>query len=52
MCLCVCEHVCVCVHVHVYVFRLCIKKLNDRAAAEAKANAVIDEDYKKLGPMT
>ncbi|GAA6103793.1 solute carrier family 13 member 3 [Tachysurus ichikawai] len=32
--------------------RLCIKKLNDRAAAEAKANAVIDEDYKKLGPMT
>ncbi|XP_027022391.1 solute carrier family 13 member 3 [Tachysurus fulvidraco] len=32
--------------------RLCIKKLNGRAAAEAKANAVIDEDYKKLGPMT
>ncbi|KAB5567313.1 hypothetical protein PHYPO_G00231340 [Pangasianodon hypophthalmus] len=32
--------------------RLCINKHNDRAAAEAKANAVIDEDYKKLGPMT
>ncbi|KAF4072423.1 hypothetical protein AMELA_G00262970 [Ameiurus melas] len=32
--------------------RLCINKRNDRAAAEAKANAVIDEDYKKLGPMT
>ncbi|KAK3540335.1 hypothetical protein QTP70_029579, partial [Hemibagrus guttatus] len=32
--------------------RLCKKKLNGRAAAEAKANAVIDEDYKKLGPMT
>ncbi|TSN76513.1 Solute carrier family 13 member 3 [Bagarius yarrelli] len=32
--------------------RSCIKKLNDRAAAEAKANAVIDEDYRKLGPMT
>ncbi|KAF5889187.1 solute carrier family 13 member 3, partial [Clarias magur] len=32
--------------------RLCKNKLDDRAAAEAKANAVIDEDYKKLGPMT
>ncbi|KAI5610303.1 solute carrier family 13 member 3, partial [Silurus asotus] len=31
--------------------RLCLNKRNDRAAAEAKANAVIDEDYKKLGPM-
>ncbi|KAF7695464.1 hypothetical protein HF521_007187 [Silurus meridionalis] len=32
--------------------RLCLNKRNDRAAAEAKANAVIDEDYKKLGPMS
>ncbi|XP_060788189.1 solute carrier family 13 member 3 isoform X2 [Neoarius graeffei] len=32
--------------------RLCIKKHNYHAAAEAKANAVIDEDYRKLGPMS
>ncbi|XP_066499792.1 solute carrier family 13 member 3 isoform X2 [Hoplias malabaricus] len=31
--------------------RLCINKQDDRAAAEAKARAVIDEDYKKLGPI-
>uniref|UniRef100_A0A3B4CNH2 Solute carrier family 13 member 3 n=1 Tax=Pygocentrus nattereri TaxID=42514 RepID=A0A3B4CNH2_PYGNA len=31
--------------------RLCINKHDDRAAAEAKARAVIDEDYKKLGPI-
>uniref|UniRef100_A0A671LEA1 Solute carrier family 13 member 3 n=1 Tax=Sinocyclocheilus anshuiensis TaxID=1608454 RepID=A0A671LEA1_9TELE len=31
--------------------RLCISKHDERAAAEAKAKAVIDEDYKKLGPI-
>ncbi|XP_041955166.1 solute carrier family 13 member 3 [Alosa sapidissima] len=32
--------------------RLCIRKQDERAAAEAKAQAVIDEDYKKLGPLS
>ncbi|KAI4874562.1 hypothetical protein NFI96_029038 [Prochilodus magdalenae] len=31
--------------------RVCINKHDDRAAAEAKARAVIEEDYKKLGPI-
>nr|XP_055024660.1 solute carrier family 13 member 3 isoform X1 [Misgurnus anguillicaudatus] len=31
--------------------RLCINKHDERAAAEAKAKSVIDEDYKKLGPI-
>ncbi|XP_051525216.1 Na(+)/dicarboxylate cotransporter 3-like [Myxocyprinus asiaticus] len=31
--------------------RLCISKHDERAAAEAKAKTVIDEDYKKLGPI-
>uniref|UniRef100_A0A8C1M9H3 Solute carrier family 13 member 3 n=2 Tax=Cyprinus carpio TaxID=7962 RepID=A0A8C1M9H3_CYPCA len=31
--------------------RLCISKHDEREAAEAKAKAVIDEDYKKLGPI-
>ncbi|RXN18429.1 solute carrier family 13 member 3 [Labeo rohita] len=31
--------------------RLCISKHDEREAAEAKARAVIDEDYKKLGPI-
>ncbi|XP_071401908.1 Na(+)/dicarboxylate cotransporter 3 [Centroberyx affinis] len=31
--------------------RLCIKKQDQRAQAEARAKAVIDEDYRKLGPI-
>ncbi|CAB1336546.1 unnamed protein product [Coregonus sp. 'balchen'] len=31
--------------------RLCVKKQDERAQAEAKAEAVIDEDYRKLGPI-
>ncbi|XP_030641526.1 Na(+)/dicarboxylate cotransporter 3 isoform X3 [Chanos chanos] len=31
--------------------RLCINKHDEREAAEAKAKAVIDENYKKLGPI-
>uniref|UniRef100_UPI003AB0F52B Na(+)/dicarboxylate cotransporter 3 n=1 Tax=Centroberyx gerrardi TaxID=166262 RepID=UPI003AB0F52B len=31
--------------------RLCIKKEDQRAQAEARAKAVIDEDYRKLGPI-
>ncbi|XP_057212892.1 solute carrier family 13 member 3 [Triplophysa rosa] len=31
--------------------RLCVNKHDEREAAEAKAKAVIDEDYKKLGPI-
>lgn len=31
--------------------RLCSKKQDLRSQAEAKAEAVIDEDYKKLGPL-
>ena len=31
--------------------RLCVKKLDQRAQAEAKAQTVIDEDYQKLGPL-
>ena len=30
---------------------MCVNKQDERAAAEAKAQAVIDEDYKKLGPL-
>ncbi|XP_062396803.1 solute carrier family 13 member 3 isoform X2 [Sardina pilchardus] len=32
--------------------RLCVSKQDERAAAEAKAQAVIDEDYKRLGPLS
>ncbi|XP_031422686.1 solute carrier family 13 member 3 [Clupea harengus] len=32
--------------------RMCVNKQDERAAAEAKAQAVIDEDYKKLGPLS
>ncbi|XP_026884919.1 solute carrier family 13 member 3 isoform X2 [Electrophorus electricus] len=31
--------------------RLCVSKQKSHAAAEAKARAIIDEDYKKLGPI-
>ncbi|XP_055747884.1 Na(+)/dicarboxylate cotransporter 3-like isoform X2 [Salvelinus fontinalis] len=31
--------------------RLCVKKQDERAQAEKKAEAVIDEDYRKLGPI-
>ncbi|KAF7663592.1 hypothetical protein LDENG_00206060 [Lucifuga dentata] len=31
--------------------RLCLKKQDQRAQAEAKAQAVIEEDYRKLGPI-
>ncbi|KAG7472036.1 hypothetical protein MATL_G00104300 [Megalops atlanticus] len=31
--------------------RLCVRKQDERAAAEAKARTVIEEDYKKLGPI-
>lgn len=31
--------------------RLCIKKNDQRAEAEARAKAVIVEDYRKLGPI-
>ncbi|XP_076845761.1 Na(+)/dicarboxylate cotransporter 3 isoform X2 [Brachyhypopomus gauderio] len=31
--------------------RLCKNKQDNRAAAEAKAKAIIDEDYRKLGPI-
>ncbi|KAJ8369886.1 hypothetical protein SKAU_G00099140 [Synaphobranchus kaupii] len=31
--------------------RLCVAKQDERATMEAKAKAVIEEDYKKLGPM-
>ncbi|XP_036389218.1 solute carrier family 13 member 3 [Megalops cyprinoides] len=31
--------------------RLCVRKQDQRAAAEAKATAIIEEDYKKLGPI-
>ena len=31
--------------------RLCIKKQDRRAEAEAKAQAVIEDDYRKLGPV-
>lgn len=34
-----------------FLHRLCISKHDERAAAEAKATAVIDEDYRKLGPI-
>lgn len=37
--------------VSVFLHRLCISKHDERAAAEAKATAVIDEDYRKLGPI-
>lgn len=50
--------VCATVFVHVfdcafsyYLLRLCINKQDSCSAAEAKAIAVIDEDYKRLGPM-
>lgn len=44
-CQCTCNTACFFLH------RLCISKHDERAAAEAKAQAVIDEDYKKLGPI-
>ncbi|XP_076022948.1 Na(+)/dicarboxylate cotransporter 3 isoform X1 [Genypterus blacodes] len=31
--------------------RLCIKKQDERTQAEARAKAIIDEDYRKLGPI-
>lgn len=36
---------------NVSVHRLCVNKHDEREAAEAKAKAVIDEDYRKLGPI-
>lgn len=44
-------HPCTCTTACFFLHRLCISKHDERAAAEAKAQAVIDEDYKKLGPI-